>query len=282
MFEQPRTGQFTQGTIFSCAYAENYLKNKVYGLVITARCDAAQEKVPVYSYVPVVSLATWMLRDGAIIMFERILADLDNTFSLILKAVDLSPSLLKVHPLDDIFKTHFLPMETDKAKKSHFLKFEKNLNTYKQVVLFKEKIDDAEVIKDALKIFEKTVEGLLKELSGNRLSGYYLLRGVKSLDADDETDFIVLLREVHHIPGSIARKIIDGCAPSDILDMKRADLICPRFIDSDDFSLPIGKITSPWIEHIMQCFSMLFARIGVKDIDHKDVKKSLIKIGLGA
>lgn len=286
MFEQPKTGQFTQGTVFSCAYAENYLNEKVYGLVITARCDAAQEKVPVYTYIPVVPLTTWMLRDGAIIAFDRALADIQNTLTLLLTKAELSPSLLRTHSLDEIFTSHFLPLKDDKAKNSQFVKFDNNLKFHKKLIDWQSQIGDAEAVKLGLQGCAKVVEGIVKELAGNRLSGHYLLRGVQTWEAEGDTDFVVLLREVHHIPSKIARKIVDGMAPCDWAEIRKSDStsnsVCPKFIGEDDFSLPIGKITSPWIEHIMQCFSMLFARIGVKDIDHEDVKKSLTKIGLGA
>lgn len=65
MFDAPRENE-TQGTVFSCAYAEDYTDTSVYGLVITARCDAAQDKAPIFSYIPVVSLPDWVLCDGRI------------------------------------------------------------------------------------------------------------------------------------------------------------------------------------------------------------------------
>ncbi|WP_321844607.1 hypothetical protein [Paraburkholderia bannensis] len=117
MFDSPLEGEFTQGTVFSCAYAENYPVVGVLGLVITARCDAAQEKVPVFSYVPVVSMHRWMLHDGALVFLDRVEADLMNTVGNALRDFSLSESLLKTHELSDIYEAHFKKFEDERSKK---------------------------------------------------------------------------------------------------------------------------------------------------------------------
>lgn len=86
MFDAPRQNEFTQGTVFSCAYAEDYPETTSYGLVITARCDAAQDKAPIFSYIPVVPLDDWILCDGASIAMDRIHADCLNTLRNHLKS----------------------------------------------------------------------------------------------------------------------------------------------------------------------------------------------------
>lgn len=45
--------------------------------------------------------------------------------------------------------------------------------------------------------------------------------------------------------------------------------------------MPIAKLRSPWIEHLMQNFTLLFSRIGVKNNNYMEVKRSLYKIGIG-
>ncbi|ARK80125.1 hypothetical protein BOC40_06590 [Burkholderia pseudomallei] len=58
-------------------------------------------------------------------------------------------------------------------------------------------------------------------------------------------------------------------------------MLCPRFRDADDYALPVAKLASPWIEHLMQNFALLFSRIGVRDNDLADIRKSLQTIGIG-
>ena len=115
MFDAPREGEFTQGTVFSCAYAEDYPDVVIYGLVITARCDAAQDKTPIFSYIPAVSLHDWMLCDGANIAMDRLGADCQGNLRKALKDAELSESLLETKALDEIYESHFKERERDKA-----------------------------------------------------------------------------------------------------------------------------------------------------------------------
>ncbi|CRY45830.1 hypothetical protein Y045_4624 [Burkholderia pseudomallei MSHR2451] len=280
MFEPPRVNEFTQGTVFSCAYAENYKTTPVFGLVITARCDAVQDKVPVFSYVPVVALWTWMLEDGAIIALERIKADLLNSAANLLKAASLSESLLESYPLSEIYDAHFRPHENSKSRKTHCDKFRDIISNACEADFLLESRGDVLRLCDFMKKMQQKVDALIKELTGNRLSGFYLLRGLDSY-SDDDRDYVAILREVHHIPPAAARKITKGISREDWVATGLGTTACPIFRKDDDFAMPLGRMKSPWIEHLMQNFALLFSRIGVTDNDFKDVKKSLGKVGLG-
>jgi len=90
----PRSGPLTQGTIFSCAVAEDYPGCEVHGMLITARCDVAQDKVRTYNYLPVVTLNDWVHRDGRIALAERLAADALGGLRQSLKDAGFSPSIL--------------------------------------------------------------------------------------------------------------------------------------------------------------------------------------------
>ena len=91
----PEGGPPTQGTIFSCAVAENYVGCQTCGLIITARCDAANDKVRCYNYVPVVTLNDWVHRDGRVILAERLMAETLGGLRGTLTDAGLSASILE-------------------------------------------------------------------------------------------------------------------------------------------------------------------------------------------
>lgn len=280
MFEPPRVNEFTQGTVFSCAYAENYQMVPVFGLVITARCDAVQDKVPAFSYIPVVTLGSWMLEDGAVIALERIKSDALNSAANLLKAVSLSESLLGSHSLPDIYDAHFRSHENDRSRRTHCEKFRDVIANVDEADVLLENRSDTARLCNFLQKMQQKVDALLKELTGNRLSGFYLLRGLDAF-SDDDKDYVAILREVHHIPPAVARKITKGVSREDWATASAGAALCPVFRTDEDFAMPLGKVKSPWIEHLMQNFALLFSRIGVTDNDFKDVRKSLGKLGLG-
>jgi len=281
MFDTPKSNEFTQGSVFSCAFAENYCDCPVFGLIITARCDAAQDKVPAFSYVPIVSLESWMLRDGAEIVLDRIEASLMNDLRNILKDRGLSvDSLLSTHTPEEIYEAHFRPTEGEK-------KFAKQCEKFRRVITHLTETrsltggKNIAALKAHLKCSQDIVDTVIKELVGNRLAGYYLLRGLDMDFTSTGVDCVALLREVHHIPTVIARQITKGISAVDWKSQGSVKTLCPRFRSDDDYSLPIAILKSPRIEHLMQSFALLFSRIGVKDNIFREVKQSLSSIGLG-
>lgn len=280
LFDAPREGEFTQGTVFSCAYAEDYPDSPVYGLVITARCDAAQDKTPIFSYIPVVSLHAWMLHDGANIAMDRLRADCQGNLRKALKDASLSESLLEPKSMDEIYETHFKSREGEKAWAPRCVKIRATMDTYMRTQSLRSEFHRKEERKNHLISQPSTVDVVVKELAGNRLAGFYLLRDMPSLSGG-EANFVALLREIHHVPKYLTREIVDGLAKDAWIARGSADSRCPRFVAEDDLAAPVAKLKSPWIEHVMQSFTMLFARIGVVDNDFSEVKKSLSPIGLG-
>lgn len=280
MFEDPKQGHFTQGTIFSCAYAENYEGLSVYGLVITARCDAAQNKVPIYSFIPVVSLEDWIFRDGAEIVLQRLLSDCDNTKKNILSGMEVSDSLLRSKTGEEILTVILRPMvEKDQRKQVKIEKFSEADELSKEIRKALAGVD-VELRRTLLRRAGKALDSIVKELAGNKLTGYYLLREMPTLNARKLPDFVALLREVHHVPSVLAMRILRGIAKEEWKTPPSGASRSPCFSDSDDYCAPVARLRSPWMEHLMQTWSLLFARIGVDDIDAAALRKSLCDIGL--
>ncbi len=104
----PTGGPLTQGTIFSCAVAENYLGCETCGLVITARCDAANDKVRCYNYIPVVKLIDWFHRDGRILLADRLIAETVARLRTTLVEAGYSASILETEDPRSVLTTLFV------------------------------------------------------------------------------------------------------------------------------------------------------------------------------
>lgn len=281
MFEPPKNGQFTQGTVFSCGYAENYPNTIVHGLVITARCDAAQNKVPIYSFIPVVSLRDWIFRDGADITLRRVIEDAQNTLENLLEESALSTSLLRTTSSQDIVEKVLKPLaQKDRKLDARIKKFQTNQSVIWQAEGALESGDRDQIL-SALRIAPKLLDRVIKDLSGNKITGHYLLRDMPTL-ADETCHHVALLREVHHIPSSTAQRITRGISKADWTNDSGFSSCCPVFLNDDDYCMPVGKLRSPRMEHLMQSWSLLFSRIGVDDIDSDTVRRSLDGLGLEA
>lgn len=103
---------------------------------------------------------------------------------------------------------------------------------------------------------------IIKELLSNKLTNYYVLDSKNGY-------YIIRLRELKKLQASMFFKIGNGIVSSDLQvdDFKNNDI---RINDPDeDMIYPVFVLKSPYIEHLMQCFTLCFSRIGVEDIDYK-------------
>lgn len=90
--------------------------------------------------------------------------------------------------------------------------------------------------------------------------------------------YVALLREVKHIPRELALAIASGLDADAYLALQQQQPECAGrlAVGKDDFSLPLGILRSPDIEHLMQEFSWLFGRIGIEDLDPIDARSLFI------
>lgn len=280
MFEPPKKDQFTQGTIFSCAHSESYPATPVYGLVITARCDAAQRKVPIYSFIPVVSLKNWIYRDGAEIILTRQLANLRNSQTETLEALEVSPSVLRTMPARQVIEKLLRPIAASDRKSAN--RVEKFITSQDQIEDIQNALDtcESDALREVLSKATKVASQVVKELAGNRLLGFYLLRDMPTVYGEKPEHFVALLREVHHISNALAERIIQGITSDDWRENPILEVKCPKFVLDEDYSAPVARLRSPWIEHLMQTWALLFTRIGVEDADLPSIERAATEAGL--
>ena len=264
MLTFPPSATLTQGTIFSGGVAEDYEGCKTYGLIITARCDAVNEKTRTYNYLPVVPLDEWINRDGASLLGERLRADLNNGMRNVLRASKLALSVLETEEPDRILATLFAA--GDKKTAGPRAQFEGLCGKWHRVhAALAQNVAEAPFFHLAA-ADSKIAEQVVRDLVQHKVSGYYFLRSVEP--EGDDLGYVVLLREVHHIHRAMAELLVRaGLARSDYEEMCR---VHPNYrgrlnIVRDDVAMPVSMLTSPHVEHLLQVFSNLFGRIGVPD-----------------
>lgn len=279
MINKPRLDRLTQGSIFCGAIAEDYADRPVWGLVITARCDTAHEKVPIVNYLPLIRVEDWLSFHGAMILLDRLISDLENRLGNLLEKKGLNRSLLVVHTPDEILKANFpKPIATPNSKKAQAE--QKDFELAYQLV---KELSDAKALYpvislDIKKIFDVSpiAEALMTKVSTDLLSGtlagYYFIPS-RGIDTEHQSSlgYVVLLREIHHIHRGAVPAITRGADVHCIPEGFQKNLSFNPF----DFICPVAEISSPWIEHLMQAFCNLFGRIGIADTD-KSLAKTIV------
>jgi hypothetical protein len=109
--QKPILGKLDQGTLFSCAMAEDYRGCTTFGLVITARCDVDRERAPVINYLPVVPMDEWVHRDGTRILRERARSSVMERLGTLLKQLGYGSSILETEKLEAISEKIIAPLQ---------------------------------------------------------------------------------------------------------------------------------------------------------------------------
>lgn len=251
--EKPVYGRLTQGTIFTGAHAEEYVGKPTWGLCITARCDMAhQGKANVFNYLPIVTVDDWLTIDGARLLADRLYSEIRSSAANLLKSAKKSISVLDSYD-PNFIADNLLPGDVN------FKKAADKLETISRIrALTPPSSSDVATLAN---INSKCAERLMKELWSQQLSGYYYLKGVGESEHCCDTGYVILLREVHHLPYAASEQIANG------LLVDATNKLAHPFIKNCvfDFACPTGLVASPWIEHVMQQFSLLFSRIGLPD-----------------
>ncbi|HYI47173.1 MAG TPA: hypothetical protein VEX35_01800 [Allosphingosinicella sp.] len=269
--------EFTQGTIFTCATAENYEGPSTVGMVITARCDAAHEKVEIYNYVPVVPIESWILRDGRELLAKRASAAARGAMRAVLTDAGMAPVILESLALNAIQEE----LEKDISKKGRgiAIRFSKAADLMSAAV----QASGDEVSRQDSFTYLEANEGdckrLIGELLANALADFHYLTSVQP--GETSCGYVALLREIRFVSASLAKGISGG------LDRETYEALAGgsakaahqlQILSDNDFAMPIGAVESPHIELIMQRLTQLFSRIGVADIpkERADSVQSLL------
>ncbi|MCU9955957.1 hypothetical protein OEJ37_21580 [Burkholderia sp. BKH01] len=200
---------------------------------------------------------------------DREYAETRNRYKNLLAKKQLSDSLLDVHSPSQVAELNFPFPEESTGQKA--VKERKDAEDARAIASRLTEFDDCltsplpnrRAIGPLLPSCLRAVEAVVKDLVSHKLAGYYFLPTLGELtEQASEKGYVVLLREVHHIPRETVRRLMSGVT-QDVFDPAVQSL---RF-DCFDFAYPVAELQSPWTEHLMQVFCNLFGRIGVADAD---------------
>jgi len=259
----PTSGPLTQGTIFTCAVAEDYPGSTTHGLVITARCDVSNDKVQTFNYLPIVSLNDWLHRDGRIVVSQRFMKETVGKMKSSLLEAGHSASILETETPQSILKTLF-PDGEGRTQKMHS-RFEDLCARYELALLGNSDNPPGRTCIQVATMAPKLRDSMVNELVHQQLAGHYFLNQLEPNGDDD--GYVVMLREIQTLPRTVAHAISNALDGSRFSEMCAADprLLGRLRVAPNDLAMPLSVVRSPNIEHLMQAFSLLFSRIGIPD-----------------
>lgn len=256
IFATPIVGHIDQGYIFSGAKSDLYPQKNVQGLIITPRCDIAQRKVDEIYYLPVIKFDDWKELEFPTIYCSRLYSDILSWLDDKFVKLNVSPSIITKFTTDDIKDILNAIRIAGKEQKAICLKLE----TLLQISEYR-KTHDSNVLNTLLSNNQGPRKTIMKEILSNKLPNYYVLDSKESY-------YVVRLRELKRLQATLFYRIGNGIVAN---DLNKQDFLYNDIVINDpdeDMIYPLAVLKSPFIEHLMQCFTQWFSRIGVEDLDN--------------
>ena len=269
--------QLDQGTIIYGIRSDKYPNLHCYGIIITASCDIAQQKVSKLYYLLAINAKEWFCSKFAYPqVYSSKIKGLREKFYSSAKKYNLDPDSLLCFSKEEVV---YITNEEISRKEQR----EKLLSQYNALVLYSTPDISEGRIKEAIKSdTSPVVEFLSRVGKGEILHYYYLPEAAYQKNEVRHRGLIVDLQEIGYVTLSDALKIqTDGI---DYLTLPEDHLLSERlkhnfWLESeDDFVAIEGNIESPWREHLMQRFSHGFIRIGLDGATKTDYENLICDI----
>lgn len=239
-----------QGCIFFGGIADG-IQYPVHGLIITPRCDIANEKVSNINYLPITTLKDWITND---------LIPAYRTEEGSKKKMKINEQLKKLDQKISLEVTHKMPEESI----NKLFPDPKYKQLVADIISYWELFDN-DVCQESVKKW-KNYNNRISELSKGKMERYLLL---EHWNNDKNQFYVIHLTQVKHISISTSKTLIKGL-PTRLIDREKDDLYIDDRLSSSNYKV-VAQLTSPYIEYVCQKFSNAFFRIGIEDWPHKDI-----------
>ena len=300
-----------QGTIIYGIRSDKYPTVPCYGIIITARCDIAQKKVPKYYFLVAVDASEWFCTNhGYSMVYKKKIHDMKNVIDSLATELDLNGDVL-ISLTQENIDVVLANKRSEYSNNGAIKKIDSLSKKIAEYYIFVDTTENTEKRRQAIHKNPKPAIEFLKEIDqGKHLHYYYLPQKAYLGNNIFDKGLIVDLLEISQISISDVEKIkspgIDFKVlpkiPSreDIIDATKTEqqmLLAQLYSDiqehyrltslywltnDSDFVVIEETIKSPWCEHLMQRFSNAFIRIGIDNPSPDDFEEIIKRCYTGS
>lgn len=256
IYQETKITELQQGCLFWGAIADGYDK-PVWGLIITPRCDIAQNKVITVHYLPVTKFTDWKDIHLAAMLQQDCIKKKLNTLKPVFDSKKISESLLdfKYRLSDEDLKTMF----EGKQMPPNFFNDLREYWSY----------HDMQYCRDSFSSW-KNYSNRISELVEGKMERFLLL---EHWNDDLERYYVIHLTEIKHLQITTAHALIKGIK-SNMVNEEDDLMYKNEGLKSQEYRV-VAQITSPYIEYVCQKFANAFFRIGIEDWPNGHLSKDL-------
>lgn len=266
--------ELTQGSIITGIRSSRYPNEQCSGIIISARCDLANDKIEKIYYLCAVPFKQWIFsNNGFHVLIDSKINDLESNISCALSKKGLDWNTLK-----NFSEQEFLTVVSD-PENNVAEKVKSNYKKYKSYSCENMSLcQKKEVFRNEVNLIKSSCSNIM---SGKHSHYSYIPPLAFHKDGGSiESGLIIDHQELDFLTIETAKIIVTGKMDSesdDLSEQTKMEYNQRFFIcDPPGFSIIDSSVDSPWIEYLLQRFSNFFTRIGV-DLPKKETIKDIIE-----
>lgn len=262
IFHTGEISEVTQGCVFFGGIADG-IDHPVHGVIITPRCNIAQNKVATLHYLPISNFKDWKkLHLASIYQFEE-MKSRKNALKPMLISKGIEESIVEESILNGSMSFTDEALEGILAGKGLKESQIEDVKSYR-------KLYDLNFCHSKLSEWGKNkLESRISSLVSGNMEKFLLL---ESPDEKDGRYFVIHLTEIRHIRIETARTMLTCGVRSNWVDSEKDDLFQT---DVPNVYRIKYRLKSPYVDYVCQHLANAFFRIGIEDFDGKAVSEKL-------
>lgn len=265
--------ELTQGSIIADIRSEKYDNLRCKGIIISARCDFAQDKIKQFHYLSAMDIKDWIFEELYCTIVEECIKSEKGKIRKCAEKYRLDFGTLEgfgFEKMMEVLKQHVPEKELESVLESCKL-----CERDEKLLVVKDRKKQREFLgnKACKKKFIRTVNTLL--CSAYPKFAFILQKGYMNSESLIQ-GLVVDLQDVHQIDMKFKKGLLNNEYDYQIIKDEELRRELNRYFffeNEDDFVIIEGKVQSPWIEYILQMFAHSFIRIGVDNAPQDEVEK---------
>lgn len=265
----------TQGTVINSIRSKKYSDCICFGIIISARCDIANDKVQKFFYLESVDLKSWIFSEvGYDFLIKEKIKSVEGNLQVLCTENGLDWDSLKKFSVEEFKQVISTEIQNNKLQNKVFQYFEQYTNYASRGLSLKDR-------KFILKKEKGNIIKLLLNISNGK-DTHFIYIPSSAMQNQIKDGLVVDLQEIDYLDANTVQDLcnclIDEKNPE--LDNEKKNYYDKRFVLSEGtgYSMEFCEIESPWIEYLLQHFSNMFIRIGVENLNKSEITEIVEKI----
>lgn len=264
--------ELTQGSIISDIRSDKYANTRCKGIIISARCDFAQDKIKQFHYLSAMNIEDWIYEELYYTIISECIKNEKGNIKKFAEKYALDFNTLDEFGFERIKKV--LNYCTQGKELNQAINHCTNCEQYEKKLMIKDRKKQREILseKTCQKIFINKINGLLH----STYPKFAFIPQKGYMDSKSLVHGLVVdLQDIHQIDIKFKNGILNNKYDYQIIkdDELKKELNKHFFFENDDdFVIVEGMLQSPWIEYILQLFAQSFTRIGVDNASKNEIE----------